>query len=276
MTRMDVPRTETLAGPRVRLGLSLAGVEVTPRQPGVRGLLEWAGDLGFESVAIDAANPETRPRLLDRSARRDLAAALRRSELSSAGVELWIPAAHLSDPARADHAAMALVAALELAAELAALTQGQPCLITTLRSEREEELSPVARSVLDLLVARATSVGAEIAEAGWPAIPSDAASPHGVALDPAAVIARGEDPVTALASLHGSGTLRAIRLNDLGRAGRVPVADGSGRLDAEAYAITAAALNVRQPFVLDLAGIDPETQESAARRAVERFGRRHG
>lgn len=260
--------------PKARLAVALAGLERADEASGVRGAIEWAGRLGFEGIAIDAADKETRPRLLDRSARRDLAAAMRRSELVSAGVELWLPPAHLDDPARADHAVSAMIAAIELAAELAALTHGQPCFITTVRAARDGGITPVAREALHLITARASALGVEIGEAGWPAIESDAGSPLGVALDPAAIIAHGDDPVAALARLHTDGLLRAIRLNDLGRSGRVPVGSEAGRLDTEALIISAAALGARPMMVLDLAGLDAEQQLPAAERLVQRFGRR--
>lgn len=264
----------TLMSPRARLAIALAGLDGELRASGVRSMLNWAGGLGFEAVAIDASHPETRPRSMDRSARRDLAAAMRRAEVASAGVELWLPAAHLDDPNKADHAVGALLAALELAADLAALTQGQPCLVTAVRTGRDGAISPGASEALGLLTARAGAIGAEIGEAGWPAVVSDAASPLGVALDPAAIISQGDDPVSALGRLHSDGLLRSVRLNDLGRTGRVPVGSQAGRLDAEALVFSAAALNLRQFMVLDLAGIDAEQQSAAASFAAERFGRR--
>lgn len=260
--------------PKARLALALAGLECLGPDAGVRDAIELASRLGFEAITIDAADKQTRPRLLDRSARRDLAAAMRRAELTSAGVELWLPPAHLDDPARADHAVSAMIAAIELAAELAALTHGQPCFVTAVRNARDGTITPAAREALQFITARASALGVEIGEAGWPAIESDAGSPLGVALDPAAIIAHGDDPVTALARLHSDGLLRAIRLNDLGRTGRVPPGSEAGRLDTEALIISAAALGLRQFMALDLAGIDPERQQPAAESIARRFGRR--
>ncbi|MGP1347050.1 MAG: hypothetical protein ACTS3F_10345 [Phycisphaerales bacterium] len=269
---------------RVRLGVSLSGLRGFEEGDGIRSALEWAGRTGFEFVGIDAADARTRPRLLDRSARRDLASAMRRAELSLGCVELWIPAEHVDDAARADRAVAALLGGVELAGELAALAGGRACFVTALRSGGgrsdadgdEDGLSAGARAALELVEARAGALGVEVGEAGWPMLAGEAGSPVGVAVDPASIIAGGGDPVGGLSGAHGAGRLRAVRLNDLGRRGRVAVAGRGegGRLDAEAFVMTAAALNVTHPLMLDLSGIAEERQRDSAAEVVRRFGRR--
>ena len=59
-----------------------------------RAALARLSKLGFRHVQLDATQPGLRPRELDRSARRHLAATLRRPEDSPIGVDLWVPASH--------------------------------------------------------------------------------------------------------------------------------------------------------------------------------------
>ncbi len=81
-----------------------------------RDRIEAARRLGCRAVHLDAML--LKPRDLDRSARRDLAAYLRRAELAVTGWDLIIPAAHWADPARVDRAVAATLAAIDLADEI--------------------------------------------------------------------------------------------------------------------------------------------------------------
>lgn len=83
-----------------------------------RELLDWLARAGANAAVLDATHPELRPRSLDRSARRDLAATLRRAQLSLAGIDIFVPAAHLAEPASADRALAAILGAIDLAGEL--------------------------------------------------------------------------------------------------------------------------------------------------------------
>src|SRR5688572_21716696 len=98
--------------------LSIAGV-VEPVGEGARALIEWAAGLGYRAVQLDGTMAGLRARELDRSGRRDLAALLRRLELGYSGLDLWVPEAHFVDGAQQDRAVAAVVAGLELSAELA-------------------------------------------------------------------------------------------------------------------------------------------------------------
>lgn len=80
--------------------------------------MDWLARGGLTAAALDAAHPELRPRSLDRSARRDLAATLRRAQLAFAGIDIFVPAAHLAEPASADRALAAILSAIDLAGEL--------------------------------------------------------------------------------------------------------------------------------------------------------------
>lgn len=95
-----------------------------------RGLLDWFSGAGARAVVLDAVHPEIRPRDLGRSARRDLAAAIRRSELEWKGVDVFVPTAHLASREHSDRAVAAIVGAIELASELSTLQIGSGAVVT--------------------------------------------------------------------------------------------------------------------------------------------------
>lgn len=260
---------ETVPGPRLPLACALVGLDA-PK--GLRAQAEWAGALGFEGLQIDAMSPETRPRDLGRSARRDIGAILRRAELACSGVDLWIPPQHFADPGRADRALSAVGEALGFAAELAELTGGFPVVSVALPSGESGD------ALLPLLAARAASSGASLADHRWP--PVAAASPAsrfvdgrdvGIGIDPAEIIlveSALADP--ALAVSRAGSRLAAVRLADLNAAGRAP--PGSGRLDLVSFSVAVATSGFKGFTALDLRGV--REQGTVARRLVERLGRR--
>ncbi len=238
--------------------LSLALAAFDPAM-GVRAQVELARHLGARAVHLSARAPDARPRDLGRSARRDLAALLRRNELRCSGIDLWIPPAHLADATRVDRALAALEAALGLARELADLTDGDGVLSTKLPAP-----GGAAAGAVDRLEDAAARLGARIADHAWPPCDRDAAAPIGVGIDPAAVLLAGEDP--ARAASRAGATLVSARLSDAADAGRVE--PGVGRLDELAYVVALATAAHAGPLVLDLRGVrDPIT---AARRTLER------
>lgn len=101
------------------LACALRGV--SRRVGGARAGLAWCAARGVRRVMLDATDRELRPRTLDRSARRDLAALLRRHELETTGIDLLVPAEHFEDGALVDRALSAAVAAVGLVSELASL-----------------------------------------------------------------------------------------------------------------------------------------------------------
>jgi sugar phosphate isomerase/epimerase len=228
--------------------ISLAGLPrdaapwATPRDA-----ISWVRALPARAIVLDAARPGLRPRELGGSARRDLAALLRRSELLLAGLDLFPPPEHLADAAHADRAVEALTQAIGLAAYLAAAT-GDPPLLTT----RLGDAAPEA--IVRELASAAERRGVTLADAAWPA------SAHArVALDPAAVLAAGSDPC-AEAARHAE-RLAAARLSDLGPAGRVVA--GSARLDLPAYAASLAISPLRT-VTIDLSHLrDPASAATA-------------
>lgn len=239
---------------RERYSLSLAGLEYGGAWgAGPREAITVAAQMRFGAVQFDAAFAGTRPRDLDRSARRELAALLRRHGLAFTGVDLWIPPAHFEAGPHTERAADAVRMALELSADIAALVPGNPRPVVGVTLPRE---SP-ARVLLGQAALR---VGVTIADHAWPAGP--AAPGIGVGIDPAAVILSGDDPVRAVASLTTAPA--SCRLCDLGQQGRVAV--GAGRLDVIAFEASARTAGYDAPFIADVRGL--RDQIGAARTIV--------
>lgn len=251
----------------LRLAVSLAGL-VDPRStPGgphrtVRDAVDWAAQAGFRGVTLDGTAPGVRPRELDRSARRDLAASMRRVGLASAGVDLWIPPEHLDDARHADRAVAAAISAMELAGDLAALTEGQRTLSITL--PRSTTGPATWRHTLE---DEAQRLGVRIADCAWPtAADVDPTGPIGIGIDPALVLGAGEDPARAVS--RAAAALVSVRVSDWNGVARVPV--GRGRLDTLAFAVGVATAGYTGFAVADLRGTpDPL---AAADAAVDVFG----
>ena len=241
--------------PRIPLAVSFAGLE-----PGesVRERLSWAASCGFRGVALDAANTQTRPRELGSSARRDLAAVLRRHELTLAGIDLWIPAAHFVDPARCDRAIESAVQAIDLASELAPLAGGRALVSVSL--PRGEGAGRAAAA----LAGRAAAVGAIVADHAVP-IDDLGLGPRWIGIDPAAIIVAGQDPAAAL--MTRGEQVAAARLSDIDAGGRVE--PGAGRLDSLAYVVGVSMRTDLWPAIVDLRGV--REQDAAARRILERW-----
>ncbi len=200
-----------------------------------------------------------RPRELDRSGRRDVAALLRRLELTLAGVDLLIPQEHFADTTHTDRAVDAATRALEFASEIASLAGGDPALTLTLPQQGAEATATA-------LVAAAERCGTRIAELRWPirSFEGPFASPAwGVALDPASALLAGDDPPLAVGRCGER--LVSARVSDAARAARVPA--GDGRLDLAAYRAALSVSALRGDAALDLEGV--ENPDRAAQRALE-------
>lgn len=205
-------------------------------------------ELGFSAVQLDAAIPGLRPRELDVTARRDLAAAVKRSGLSIAGVDLFIPPDHYHDSAHLDRAAEALHAACRFAADLGRL----PLTINLPTATAD-------RSLVEGLVAASDSLGTPLVICD-PQPASELrewlkpfASPlvtFGV--DPAACLMGRGDPVAKVQGL--SSCLGQARLSDAVQGqgdSRCPL--GQGDLDLLAYRVSVdLAEPAFGPLVLDL------------------------
>jgi len=202
----------------------------------LRDAIAWMAGLGLRGVQFSAAFAATRPRDLDRSARRDLAATIARHELLCSGIDLFIPPAHFTDPALVTRAVDAVLGAIGLASDL-----GRVPLTAPIPTEGAVEArAAAAESALRLGVPLLEPVTA-VSDAG--AAPP--APPFLASVDTAAVLAAGGDPVSAVASLGRS--LGGVRVVDLLRSGlRGPILErGESRLDAGALRM---ALELAEPL----------------------------
>lgn len=245
------------------LSISLAGLEPETGAPwaaGPRAAIEWAAAQGFRSVQLDAAAAGIRPRDLDRSARRDLAALLRRVQLRFSGLDLWIPSEHFADSARVQRATDATMAAIDLAAELARLVESPRGGMVGLALPAQ-----APTGVLRILCAHAESRGVDVADhTTRDSMPSD--ERLGVGLDPAALLLAGQDPV-ALAARWG-GTVQCARLSDASAVGRVSVGGPGSRLDVRAYRATLDVLGYAREVVVDVRGVRDQAHALMRARAA--------
>ena len=256
---------------RPPLSASLAGLDGDPGDS-----LRRIAAMGYRAVQLPITAAGLRPRDLDGAIRRALRGTLRRMELALSGLDLWIPPGHFIDPMHADRAATAVLAAIDLAADLSegAASMGE----SATRGAGHGHAGRVAISLVlpqapadrvglkDLLegvLAAADRQGIDLVDHALPV--ADAAMVASVAcggrwqvgVDVPAWIAAGTGdfagPLIAM-----SPRLASVRLCDLSRSGmRVPIADrASGasvhdsRLDAAALA---AALSVAAPALIPVA-----------------------
>ena len=257
---------DALPSPRHPLALALLGITSVEIGAEPRSQVRWAADAGYRALQLNAAAPGVRPRDLDRSARRDVAALLRRHGLTSSGVDLFIPPDHLADPTHADRAIGAIIGAIELAADLAELTAGDPIFSTALPRD------PNADDAIHAIAEAAQARSVRVADHAWPPTDRPAGSPIGVGIDPAAVFLGANDagdapadPARAVPFLRDR--LAGVRLSDLDASGRVP--PGDGRLDELAYLVAITTSCFPGRLVVDLRGL--RRPADAARDALRRF-----
>jgi len=252
------------------LSIALCGLlPSAPSGPGPREQIPWARAAGFDAVHLNAAAPGVRPRELDRSARRDLAAIIRREGLDLSGADLWLPPEHLLTPAHADRALAALSAAIELIAELSTLVRGigtrspRPVLSTLLPPD-------LSADALDLLASAAERAGIRIADhAVPPREPNSRIEPAlAVGLDPAAALSAGLDPAALVSKLGDR--LASARLSDVSRTmggGRVIPGSREGKLDLLAYAVALTTAEFDGHLCLDTRSLSsPDAPQSALER----------
>lgn len=252
-----------------RLSISVAGLDAAPDRPwGVgdpRGAIQWAAGAGARAIQLDGSLPGLRARELDRSARRGLAAMMRRLELGFSGFDLWIPPAHFSEPAHSDRAAAAVSGALELAAELASLSGSVLGVVVS------ASLPEGCDELVGHLASQAETAGVRLADHAWPARGEKPGVDHsvGVGLDPAAVLLKGDDPAMAASQLGSR--LVSARLSDASAGVRVNV--GQGDLDEMAYSVALATASYAGDLVLDLRGLaDPL---GSGQRALAKWAQEH-
>lgn len=217
-------------------------------------------ELRVRGVALDGARPDCRAKDLGRSARRDLAAMIRRAELELAGIDLWIPSEHYADAQRSARALEAALAGAVLAAELARLVGGRsrPVVSVTLPAALgEHDRAALAHG--------AERHGAIVADHTPDAASMDAGT--GVGVDPAACLLAGTTPQ---ACLHRAGpALASLRLSDLNAAGRCAVASEGARLDLPAYAASAVGTGLRW-ITADTRGVNDASR--AVQAAIDGWG----
>jgi sugar phosphate isomerase/epimerase len=200
----------------------------------IKAAFERLSKAGFRTVQLSAAQPGLKPRELDKPSRRDLLATLRRNEMAPSGIDAWIPAGDFVDPQKADRAVDAVHGAVELAADL-----GRVPVSLIMPAE-----DAVSRSLID----HAQHHGVELADHRVPPADVDGL---GVGIDPAAWLARGDDPARG-AMMH-AGRLVCARLCDLLLSGmRGPIGDPlDGRLDVLAYQVGLSVAGYRRAVVVD-------------------------
>lgn len=201
----------------------------------LREAIGWMAALGLRGVQFSAALPATRPRELDRSARRDLAATLARHELLCSGIDLFIPPAHFTDATLVNRAVDAIEGAIGLASDLGRVPLTAPIPLEGAAEVRAALAECALRLGVTLLepVTTGGSAGAARPE-----------PPFRATVDTAAVLAAGGDPVAVIAGLGSA--LGGVRVVDLFRSGlRGPILErGESRLDAHALR---TALDLAQP-----------------------------
>ena len=215
----------------------------------IRATLDALSAAKFNSIQLSAAQPGLRPRDLDTSGRRELAALLARNGLMLGGFDLLIPRKDWLDPATLDRAVAATLATLELAADL-----GRPPLCialpideladdvkTTLAAGADGRAVPLAIHAEDQLDSLATWLDAE----SQPML--------GAAIDPAALLAQPADPADAVIQLAEH--LKVARLDDFapvsaGGGGRCPL--GQGDLDLLTYQAAISTLESTPSIVVEL------------------------
>ncbi|MEM0983261.1 MAG: hypothetical protein AAGI17_04855 [Planctomycetota bacterium] len=236
------------------LAVSIAGLTGQPGTLSAPARLDWAAQLGPRAVALDASLPGMRPRELGESARRDLAAALKRRELDLAGIDLWIPASHFASSENADRAISAVGETLTLAADLVRQLGKSSRPIVSVHL-------PGSESVRESLRAVADRVGATLADHAWPPIERE------FGFDPAAVLGAGGDPIDE-AGARSAGII-AARLSDLSAGSRALPGEDGGRVDAGAYQAVLSLAKSIAHAVIDLRGVEQPT--ARAKGLIERW-----
>ncbi|MBX3365276.1 MAG: hypothetical protein KF866_10985 [Phycisphaeraceae bacterium] len=246
--------------PRPPLALSMRGLAPPAERHSARSIIDSIAAFNVHAVQLDSTHPQLRPRALDRSARKDLAALLRRAALRIAGLDLWIPLGHFRDPSGVDRALDAVHAACAMTADLRDFGIADPVVSLA--------LPPDALPVVLPEIARAADRhGVTVADHAWPVVENDYPG-LAVGLDPAAVLGAGADPAIAVGAT--ARRLAAARLTDLGHSGRVAPGSAGGRLERDAYAAALVTFGWSRPVTLDLTGVPDPLQ--AARQVIEWWG----
>ena len=228
------------AGPRPRLAATVAPLVASGACPGLREALAWASVTGFPAVQLSVVDSELKPREFGPSARRDLAATLSRLELSCAGIDMFLPAAHLADAMLVSRAVEAVLAAIEFAADF-----GRAPVTVPIASDAPAE-------VISALAGAAERSGVELLA---PVLRADdgagLAPPRLASVDCASVLGAGHAPEQLVLALGKK--VGGVRLVDLMRSGlRGPILEPrEARLDALGLRVALDAIGFERTPVVD-------------------------
>ena len=255
----DASARDRATNTRVTPSLSIAGLHATaapgPWSGGARGAIEWAASLGFRRVHLDAAAPGLRARGLDRSARRDLGATLKRHGLGLTGMDLWVPGEHYADPATTDRAAGALLGAIELAGEVSTLAGAGTAVVSITLPEEPDA------TLIDAIAGAADRAGVVVEDHTARGEPVAGAGVIHPGFDTGREVLRGGKPNKTFSRVASS--LASLRLNDADDTGRRPL--GRGRLEVGMLRALHETLAPDIPIVTDLRGLsDPAVGARAA------------
>lgn len=215
----------------MKIELPLSPTLVPLVQSDIRLALAAIAEKGFRYVQLSAALPTMRPRELDRSARRDLLARLRRLELQPSGVDLFIPDEHFLDNKHCDRAISAVLDAIELAADLDRIP-----LSISLPTE-------INIQAIHSIKERAELCGVDIANFG-----TLSTTELGCGIDPALLLTRKTDPAK---SVINATDLVTARFSDIDSQNNRTV-PGYGKLDLMDYQISLVTCRYNKSVVLDL------------------------
>ncbi len=223
----------------------------------VRSALRVIGRGNFEAVQLDVTLSGLRARELDQRARKDINALLVRQSLRLAGLDLFIPRKDFLASDCVDRAMSVAVSTLELAGDLGHIPVSLPLPVESLSSDVKAALVAAAEGYGVTLAIHAEdqleALEVWLKEVNQPCL--------GAALDPASVIAAGDDPVATAQKLGEH--LRVGRLSDEQAEGRLRCPVGQGELNLQEYRMTLDLATGRGtggagggPVVLDLRGLE--------------------
>lgn len=210
-------------------GLPEIAVSTCGFNPSPRVAIETIATLGVRAVALDVSVPELRPRNLSRSARRDLAALLRKAEFDLAGLDIWIPPEHFTDPSSSQRAIEAAQQALALSSELMPLVGGRSRAVVSV--VLPVDLSQVDRQALGSF---AQHCGATLVDHAIMLDDAVRTEGIGVGIDPVYYLTDGQSPGKAIT--RAGEHLMSARLCDTNAMGRCVVGATGSKLDLSSYA----------------------------------------
>lgn len=187
-------------------------------------------------VQLDATLPGLRARDLDRSARRDLVATLKRHGCRFSGIDLFIPPEHFALGEYADRAATAAIGAIDLLSDFSALGAAEGGVVCL-----RLPASPQCAVIL-ALAERSIERGVTIANFGDASLDRFA---RGVDCEQAVRESRD------VAALIASKSVSAVRLGDWNGSRPVAVGSKGAKLDLSAVAAACSVAAPQIPVIID-------------------------